>query len=94
LGEARGYWVNLFNASGAIGVSGSCDGSRSSIFVGGGLPPSPVLGTVPIDGKPTTVVIGAPQKQGGASSQYSPQQVKPLIKSKRKMKYWKSSGDK
>jgi type IV pilus assembly protein PilY1 len=93
LGEARGYWVNLFNGSGAIGVSGSCDGSRSSIFVGGGLPPSPVMGTVPIDGKPTTVIIGAPQKTGGASSQYSPQQVKPLIKSKRKMKYWKSSGD-
>jgi hypothetical protein len=39
------------------------------------------------------VIIGAPQKTGGASSQYSPQQVKPLIKSKRKMKYWKSSGD-
>lgn len=94
LGEARGYWVNLFNASGAIGVSGACDGTRSSVFVGGGLPPSPVLGTVPINGKPTTVVIGAPQKQGGASSQYSPQLVKPLIKSKRKMKYWKSSGDK
>lgn len=94
LGQARGYWVDLFNGSGAIGVSGSCDGSRSSIFVGGGLPPSPVVGTVPIDGKPTTVIIGAPQRTGAASSQYSPQQVKPLIKSKRKMKYWKSSGDK
>ena len=95
LGEARGYWVNLFNGSGAIGVSGSCDGSRSSVFLGGGLPPSPVLGTVPIEGKPTTVVIGAPQKElgGGPNSQYSPQQVKPIIKSKRKMKYWKSSGD-
>lgn len=95
LGEARGYWVNLFNGSGAIGVSGSCDGSRSSVFLGGGLPPSPVFGTVPVDGKPTTVVIGAPQKESkdAQNSQYSPQQVKPLIKSKRKMKYWKSSGD-
>lgn len=93
LGEARGYWVDLFNGSGAIGVSGSCDGSRSSIFIGGGLPPSPVIGTVPIDGKPTTVIIGAPQRTGAASSQYSPQQPKPLIKSKRKIKYWKSSGD-
>lgn len=93
LGEARGYWVNLFNASGAINVSGSCDGNRSSVFVGGGLPPSPVIGTVPIDGKPTTVIIGAPQRSGGASSQYSPQHIKPIIQSKRKVKYWKSSGD-
>jgi type IV pilus assembly protein PilY1 len=93
LGEARGYWVNLFNGSGAIGVPGSCDGSRSSKFNGGGLPPSPVIGTVPIDGRPTTVIIGAPQRSGTDSSQYSPQQVKPLIKSKRKIKYWKSSGD-
>jgi len=93
LGEARGYWVNLFTGSGAINVSGSCDGNRSSIFIGGGLPPSPVIGTVPIDGKPTTVIIGAPQRSGGASSQYSPQHIKPIIQSKRKMKYWKSSGD-
>lgn len=104
LGEARGYWVNLFNGSGAIGVDGSCGGNRSSIFLGGGLPVSPVLATVPVDGKTTTVVIAAPKKNGAGvgggsgnvtakDSQYSPQKVKPLIKSKRKVKYWKSSGD-
>jgi type IV pilus assembly protein PilY1 len=38
LGEARGYWVNLFNGSGAVGVTGACGGTRSGIFVGGGLP--------------------------------------------------------
>jgi type IV pilus assembly protein PilY1 len=92
LGEARGYWVNLFNGSGAIGVTASCGGSRSSIFVGGGLPPSPVLGTVPVDGKATTVVIGAPQREGGANSPISPQQVNPVIKSTRHTIYWKSSG--
>lgn len=93
LGEARGYWVNLFNGSGAIGVAGSCAGARSSIFVGGGLPPSPVMGTVSIDGKPTTVVIGAPQKDSNVSSPIAPQQVKPNVNSKRKIIYWKSSGD-
>lgn len=93
LGEARGYWVNLFNASGAIGVTGTCDGGRSAVFVGGGLPPSPVIGTVPIGGKPTTVIIGAAQRGGGVNPPLSPQQVKPPISSKRKMIYWKSSGD-
>ncbi|MBP0635029.1 PilC/PilY family type IV pilus protein [Cupriavidus sp. AcVe19-6a] len=92
LGEARGYWVNLFNASGAVGVTGSCGGDRSSKFVGGGLPPSPMFGTVPIDGQATTVVIGAVQRDGGASSPISPQRVTPTIVPKRKAVYWKSSG--
>ena len=93
LGEARGYWVNLFNGSGAIGVAGACGGSRSSTFVGGGLPPSPVVGTVPIDGVPTTVVIGAANRSHGASTPISPQQIKPAITMKRKTVYWKSSGE-
>lgn len=91
LGEARGYWVNLFNASGAIGVAQSCGGSRSSVFAGGGLPPSPIAGIVTIDGKPTSVVIGAAQRGGGASTSISPQLVTPPIPMNRKTIYWKSS---
>lgn len=92
LGEARGYWVNLFNASGAIGVSsGSCGGSRSSVFAGGGLTPSPTLATVRVGDKDETVVIGAAQRSGGASAGIAPQQVKPPISSKRKSIYWKSN---
>jgi Tfp pilus tip-associated adhesin PilY1 len=89
LGEARGYWVNLLNGSGAIGVSGNCGGSRSSIFVGGGLPPSPVLATaVPINGRATTVVIGAVQRgTTGTNVSISPQRLKPVISSKRKRTY-------
>jgi Tfp pilus tip-associated adhesin PilY1 len=90
LGEARGYWVSLLNGSGAIQCSGtncSCGGSRSTTFVGGGLPPSPVIGTVPVAGMPTTVVIGAPQRGGGASSPISPQKAKPLVAAKRKRVY-------
>ncbi len=92
LGEARGYWVNLFNASGAIGVTGSCGGDRSAKFVGGGLPPSPMVGNVPIDGQTTTVVIGAAKRDGGTSSPISPQKVSPTIVPKRKVIYWKSNG--
>ncbi|WP_436105607.1 pilus assembly protein [Massilia sp. LjRoot122] len=97
LGEARGYWVNLFNASGAIGVNGTCGGDRSSPFVGGGLPPSPVLANgVPIivDGEPkaTTVVVGAAQRNGGASVAIAPGELRPEIKSKRKRSYSYTSG--
>lgn len=110
LGEARGYFMNLLNASGAIGVTGACGGTRSSTFVGGGLPPSPVLATVPIqattdingdgvidanDSEVKTVVIGAVQKTGEPSSPIQSQRVKPPIASDRKPIYWyKSTGDK
>jgi type IV pilus assembly protein PilY1 len=93
LGEARGYLVHLFNASGSIGVNGFCGGTRSAAFVGGGLPPSPVIGNVPINGTPITVVIGAVQKSGGASSPISPQELKPPITPTRRTIYWKASGE-
>ena len=94
LGEARGYWVNLFNASGAMGVIGTCGSNdRYGVFAGGGLPPSPVFGTVPIDGHPTTVLIGAIQRSGEASSPIAPQLLRPVISPVRKSRYWKYSGD-
>ncbi|WP_019142917.1 pilus assembly protein [Noviherbaspirillum massiliense] len=94
LGEAGGYWVNLLNGSGAIGVTGNCGGTRRTTFVGGGLPPSPVLATgVPIDGRPTTVVLGAARRGGGASVTINPQEVKPTISSRRKRTYSATSTD-
>jgi type IV pilus assembly protein PilY1 len=93
LGEARGYFLNLLSGSGAIGVTGACGGIRSSIFVGGGLPPSPVFATVPINGQPQTVLIGAVQRSGAASSSIAPQIVNPTITPARSTIYWKSSGE-
>lgn len=93
LGEARGYLLNLFNASGAVGVVGACGGARSSIFVGGGLPPSPSIGIVPINGKPTAVVIGTVDRTGAVSTSISPQELKPTISKSRRTIYWKSSGE-
>jgi len=93
LGEARGYWVNLFNASGTIGQSdATCGGTRSAVFVGGGLPPSPVTGNVYIDGKPVTVVIGAVDHNGGASTPISPGKVVPAVSPIRKRIYHKVKG--
>jgi type IV pilus assembly protein PilY1 len=91
LGESRGYWLNLLNASGGIGVSNAaCGGARSSVFAGGGLTPSPTMASVSIGGKVTTVVIGAVQLSGGASSGIAPQAITPAIKSTRRIIYWKS----
>lgn len=98
LGEARGYWLNLLNGSGTIScpdgtTNCTCGGSVSAVFTGGGLPPSPVIGTVPINGKLTTVVIGASQRSGGASSAVSPQKAKPTITPTRKRVYNYMKGD-
>jgi type IV pilus assembly protein PilY1 len=102
LGEARGYWLNLFNASGGIAANGmSCGGSRSGKFTGGGLPPSPVLANVVVGGQSMTVTLGTAQLSpppgvGSSlvgSSPIAPQQVKPTIVPTRKKVYWKSSGE-
>lgn len=100
LGEARGYWVNLLNGSGAINAAGTCGGQRSAVFVGGGLPPSPVMAnSVPIGGKAVSVIIGAIQKGGddgsaaGASSAIGAQPARPKISSKRKRTYTYTSGE-
>ncbi|MCE3261649.1 MAG: hypothetical protein K0R43_728 [Pseudoduganella sp.] len=89
LGEARGYIVNLFNASGAVDENGFCGGSRSSVFSGGGLPPSPVLASgVPVklsDGtyRHRSVVIGS----GKTPSAIEAAPASPPVKSTRKRKY-------
>lgn len=94
LGAAYGYWVNLFNASGGIGATGAaCGGVRDAPFVGGGLPPSPVIASVPVNGQVVQTVIGAAQLSGGTSCGICPQQVKPSIVPARKTIFWKGSGE-
>ena len=94
LGAAYGYWVNLFNASGGINASGAaCGGLRDTPFVGGGLPPSPVIASVPVNTQVVQTVIGAAQLSGGASCGICPQQVKPAIVPTRKTIFWKGSGE-
>jgi type IV pilus assembly protein PilY1 len=94
LGAAYGYWVNLFNASGGISANGmACGGMRDAPFVGGGLPPSPVIASVPVNGQVVQTVIGAAQLSGGTSCGICPQQVNPTIVPTRKSVFWKGSGE-
>jgi Tfp pilus tip-associated adhesin PilY1 len=93
LGEARGYWVNLLNGSGAVGVAGTCGGTTSMAFTGGGLPPSPVAATVNVDGQNQTVIIGAIGRDGTNTSPIDAQQLRPPISNKRSRTYWKLNTD-
>jgi len=98
LGEARGYAVNLFNASGVIGSGSICGGDRSGIFTGGGIPPSPVVGTVPVtlpDGttKPINVLIGGVDLKTGTGSPIGAQQPPVPIRQVRSRVYWYPKGD-
>jgi type IV pilus assembly protein PilY1 len=101
-GEARGYAVNLFNASGAIGVQpASCGGARSGTFAAGGLPPSPVVAAVCIGGtgdncdggKVENIGIGIVSLGGGASSGIGAQKLPNLPPQHRKRVYWRQEGD-
>ena len=94
LGAAYGYWLNLFNASGGISATGAaCGGQRDMSFAGGGLPPSPVIANVPVNGEIVSTVIGAAQLSGGASCGICAQQINPAIVPTRKSIFWKSSGE-
>ncbi|CAK0760934.1 hypothetical protein CCP4SC76_3410001 [Gammaproteobacteria bacterium] len=94
LGEARGYAMNVTNASGVIGATGLCNGTRSDTFIGGGLPPSPVVAHVSIDGKVETVLISATSiSAGGCRGPLCAQKLDPKITSKRKIVYWQTGSD-
>jgi len=96
LGEARGYAVNVLNASGAADTRAICGGARSGVFAGGGLPPSPVTGTVPVspNGTPVTVMIGGVNRGGGVSTPIGAQRVTPTISQRRSRVYWYTDVDK
>ena len=99
LGEARGYAVNLLNASGVIGTGKLCGGGRSGVFTGGGLPPSPVVGTVPValpggGKKMINVLIGGINLDTGGGSVIGAQEPPVPIKQIRSRIYWYPHGDK
>jgi Tfp pilus tip-associated adhesin PilY1 len=92
LGEAKGYAVNLLNASGVIGSGGLCGGTRSGVFTGGGLPPSPVVGTVPVKMPDGSEAHQRADRRinlsGNSSSPIGAQQPPVPIKQIRSRVYW------
>jgi len=94
LGNAYGYLVNLLNGSGAIGVSGTCGGTVSTPYTGGGLPLPPTVGTVAVTDPNTGdttyvgVCISCPNKSGGGGSPLTPGKPFPTTGEKRTRVYW------
>jgi len=97
MGVASSYQVNLFNASGAVGVDGHCGGERS-VETGTGMPISPTVGTVVVDTNPSctgndcggdgdaiTFCIGC---EG-----LTPTEITPKIDQARSRIYWNSDVD-
>lgn len=83
LGEARGYNAGLF--SGDV---------ISTTYQGGGLPITPVLGTVTLaDGSVVTVCIGCAMDPD-QKSQFTPGQVNPAPAPTRSKVFWRRGGDK
>ncbi|HYC48739.1 MAG TPA: PilC/PilY family type IV pilus protein [Burkholderiales bacterium] len=88
LGEARGYAVNMLNASGTVGTTGICGGERSGVFQGGGLPATPVAGLVTIGETPVSVLVGAVQRDGGPSAIMNAQRISTPSTARRSRVYW------
>jgi hypothetical protein len=77
----------------AVDAEALCGANRSGEFLGGGLPPSLVVGRVPVDGGQVMVMIGGIQRSGGARSPIGAQRVRPVITQKRLRTYWYTHGD-
>lgn len=89
LGEARAYELPLF-----------CKPARSQVLVGGGLPPSPVVGVIQLSttppGSSTPVSKVVPFVIGGISPKQSALEIKkvtPTIPIKRRRPYWYTETD-
>ena len=88
LGEGGGYFLNLVNGSGAIGVDGSCGGNVRGKFTGVGLPTDPVVVYLPGE---DPICIGCVSKSNTSdtvgSKLFQPTPVPPPISKKKYRKY-------
>jgi hypothetical protein len=88
LGEGGGYFLNLVNGSGAIGVDGNCGGSVRGKFTGVGLPTDPVVVNLPGE---DPICIGCVSKTNTStvvgSKLFQPTPVPPPISKRKFRKY-------
>ena len=80
-----------------MGSGKLCGGERSGVFTGGGIPPSPVVGTVPVKtpngDKPISVLIGGINLQTGTGSPIGAQKPPIPVRQLRTRIYWYPHGD-
>ncbi|CAL94792.1 pilus assembly protein [Azoarcus olearius] len=88
MGTARGY-AACFLHGGATCDPDETVVNRSSEFVGGGIPPSPVTGIVEVDGKAVPFIIGGkPDSAGGSPLEGSKPKI-PIKKDRKKVYRYK-----
>lgn len=88
LGEGGGYFLNLLNGSGAIGVTGSCGGDVRGSFIGVGLPTDPVVVNLPgLDPICIGCVSRQPANPSVGSKLFEPTSIKPPISARKYRKY-------
>lgn len=88
LGEGGGYFLNLINGSGAIGVEGGCGGDIRGTFTGVGLPTDPVVVNLPGE---DPILIGAVSRTNTnptlGSKLFQPTPIPPPISKLKSRKY-------
>jgi hypothetical protein len=77
----------------AVDAEALCGAGHSGAFRGSGLPPSPVVGTVPVDDRQVMVLVGGIRRSRGASPPNGAQNVLPVITQRRVRTYWYTHGD-
>ena len=77
----------------AVDAEALCGAGHSGVFRGSGLPPSPVVGTMPVDDRQAMVLISGIRRSRGASPPNSAQSAPPVITQRRVRTYWYTHGD-
>ena len=87
LGIARGYAVNFLTGNAATG------NTRSALFLGGGMPPSPVAGVVEVDGEKLPFIIGGVNTTDANASALQGSKVEINPSGKRYRTFWYIKND-
>lgn len=77
----------------ALDAEALCGAGHSGGSRGSGLPPSPVVGTAPVDDRQVMVLVGGIRRSRGASPPNDAQNVVPVITQRRVRTYWYMHGD-
>jgi type IV pilus assembly protein PilY1 len=101
LGQALSYAVDPLTGMPAFNRDGSTsDGSAtytatdfSTVFAGGGLPPTAVFGTVLVGGEPVNICIGCGSSGSGDTTVFTPTDPSPKLTGIRTKLYWSYGAD-
>lgn len=89
MGTARGYAACFLHGGSTCDPAATTVTNRSALFVGGGIPPSPVTGIVEVDGKKVPFIIGGKPDNGIGSALEGGKPAIPIKKDRKKVYRYK-----